>query len=66
MSIQIQVGQSFNKVIATIESCKTIEQLEVATKMAENFKNIYRQCGYAEVLLYKISVTLKNQLKKCI
>ena len=66
MLIQTPVGQSLNKVIATIESCKTREQLEVATRMAENFKKIYRQVGYVEVLLYKINTVLKKQLKKCI
>ena len=66
MSIQKQVGQSFNKVIATIESCKTREQLDGAIKMVENFKKMYRQVGYTEVLLYKIKVTLKKQSKKCL
>tara|TARA_R110002012_G_scaffold290311_1_gene483909 strand:- start:314 stop:514 length:201 start_codon:yes stop_codon:yes gene_type:complete len=66
MLIQKQVGQSFNKVIATIESCKTREQLDGAIKMVENFKKMYRQVGYTEVLLYKIKVTLKKQSKKCL
>jgi hypothetical protein len=66
MLIQKPVGQSFNKVIATIESCKTREQLDGAIKMVENFKKMYRQVGYTEVLLYKIKVTLKKQLKKCL
>ena len=66
MLIQKPVGQSFNKVIATIESCKTREQLNGAIKMVENFKKMYKQVGYTEVLLYKIKVTLKKQLKKCL
>ena len=66
MLIQKPVGQSFNKVITTIESCKTREQLDGAIKMVENFKKMYRQVGYTEVLLYKIKVTLKKQLKKCL
>jgi len=65
MLIQIPVGQSFDKVIATIESCKTREQLDGAIKMAENFKKIYGQVGYIKILLYKIKVTLKKQSKIC-
>jgi len=40
MLIQTPVGQSLNKVIATIESCKTREQLEVDTKMTKKIKKI--------------------------
>ena len=65
MLIQTPVGQSYNKIIATIKSCKTKDQLEVASRMIENFKIMYKQIGYTEILLYKMHITLKKQLKKC-
>ena len=59
MSIQ----KSYDKVITTIRSCKTKEQLGGASKMIENFKKLYRQVGYPKVLLYNINITLNKQLK---
>ena len=50
-----QIDQSYNKVIATIESCKTKSQLEGASRMVENFKKLYKQVGYPKVLLYNIN-----------
>ena len=41
---------SYNKIILTIESCKTIVQLEGAVRMVENFKTLYRKVGYPKVL----------------
>ena len=55
--------ETYNKIIATIESCKTEEQLEGASRMVENFKRIYKRVGYPKILLYKINITLNKQLK---
>ena len=55
------VDQSYNKVIATIESCKTKSQLEGASRMVENFKKLYKQVGYPKVLLYNINNILNKQ-----
>ena len=60
MLIQTQVDP-YNKVIATIKSCKTKNQLEGASRMIENFKNLYREVGYPKVLLYSLDETLKQQ-----
>ena len=51
---------SYNKILLTIESCKTISQLEGASRMVENFKTLYREVGYPKVLLY----TLENAIQK--
>ena len=56
-----QIDQSYNKVIATIESCKTKSQLEGASRMVENFKKLYKQVGYPKVLLYNINNILNKQ-----
>ena len=52
--------ETYNKIIATIESCKTEEQLEGASRMVENFKKIYKRVGYPKILLYKINITLSK------
>ena len=61
MLIQTTIDQSYNKVIATIKSCKTKSQLEGASRMVENFKKLYKQVGYPKVLLYNINNILNKQ-----
>ena len=61
MLIPTPIDQSYNKVIATIESCKTKSQLEGASRMVENFKKLYKQVGYPKVLLYNINNILNKQ-----
>ena len=61
MLIPTQIDQSYNKVIATIESCKTKSQLKGASRMVENFKKLYKQVGYPKVLLYNINNILNKQ-----
>ena len=60
------IDQSYNKIIATIESCNTKEQLEGASRMVENFKELYKQVGYPKVLSYKLNNTLSKQYKTCL
>ena len=60
MLIQTQVDP-YNKVIATIKSCKTKNQLEGASRMVENFKTLYKNVGYPKVLSYSLDETLKQQ-----
>ena len=55
------VDQSYNKVIATIKSCKTKEQLEGASRMVENFKELYKQVGFPKAISYSLDNTLKKQ-----
>ena len=55
------IDQSYNKLITTIESCNTKEQLEGASRMVENFKKLYKQVGYPKVLLYNINKVLNKQ-----
>ena len=62
MLIQTQIDQSYHKVITTIESCNTKEQLECAFKMVENFKKLYKQVGYPKVFLYNLDSKLNKQL----
>ena len=56
------VDQSYNKVIATIKSCKTKEQLEGASRMVENFKELYGKVGYPKALSYNLDRKLDKQL----
>ena len=60
------IDQSYNKIIATIKSCNTKEQLEGASRMVENFKELYKQVGSPKVLLYKLNNTLSKQYKTCL
>ena len=62
MLIQTTIDQSYNKVIATIESCETKSQLEGASRMIKNFKNLYKNVGYPKVLSYKLDKLLDKQL----
>ena len=45
---------SYNKVIAVIESCKTKEQLSGAYYMVNNFKKLYKNVGYPKALSYNL------------
>ena len=53
---------SYNKVISVIESCKTKEQLEGASKMVKNFKELYGKVGYPKALSYNLDRKLDKQL----
>ena len=53
---------SYNKVIAVIESCETKEQLENAYCMVNNFKKLYKNVGYPKVLSYNLDRKLDKQL----
>ena len=57
-----QLENSYDKVIATIESCNTKEQLEGASRMVENFKELYRLVGYPKALSYNLDRKLDKQL----
>ena len=52
---------SYNKTISTIKSCRTKSQLEGASRMVENFKNLYKQVGYPKTISYSLDNTLKQQ-----
>ena len=57
-----QLENSFYKTISVIESCKTKEQLEGASRMVKNFKELYGKVGYPKALLYKLDKSLDKQL----
>ena len=57
-----QLENSYYKVISVIESCKTKEQLEGASKMVKNFKKLYKQVGYPKVFSYNLDNKLNKQL----
>lgn len=56
--------ESYSKVITTIKSCNTKNQLEGASKMIKNFKTLYKNVGYPKVLSYSLDETLKEQYIK--
>ena len=60
-----QLEESYNKVITTIESCKTISQLEGASNMVKNFKTLYRKVGYPKVLSYSLDNAIQKQHTIC-
>ena len=57
-----QLGNSYNKTIATIKSCKTKNQLEGASRMIKNFKTLYKKVGYPKSLSYNLDREIKNIL----
>ena len=62
MLIPTPIDQSYNKIIATIESCNTKEQLEGASRMIENFRELYGKVGYPKALSYNLDRKLDKQL----
>ena len=57
-----QLENSYYKVVSVIESCKTKEQLESASRMVENFKELYGKVGYPKALSYNLDRKLDKQL----
>ena len=53
---------SYYIVISVIESCKTKEQLEGASRMVENFRELYGKVGYPKALSYNLDRKLDKQL----
>ena len=53
--------KSYKKTLNTIESCKTEEQLKVASVMVENFKKMYKEVGYPKALSYSLNRALKRK-----
>ena len=49
-----RLTKTYNKTISVIESCKTKKQLEGASRMAKNFKNLYGRVGYPRALSYSL------------
>ena len=62
MSTQIPIDQSYNKVIAVIESCETKEQLSGAHYLVNNFKKLYKNVGYPKVLSYNLDRKLEQKI----
>jgi len=56
-----QLENSYNKTILIIESCKTKDQLEGASRMVKNFKGLYRRVGYPKALSYNLDRKLNKQ-----
>ena len=56
---------SYNKVIDTIKSCKTKSQLEGASRMVKNFKNLYIKVGYPKALSYSLDNAIQKQYTIC-
>jgi len=57
-----QLENSYYKTVLVIESCKTKEQLEGASRMVENFKELYGLVGYPKALSYNLDRKLDKQL----
>ena len=56
-----QLENSYHKTISVIESCKTKNQLEGASRMVKNFKELYGRVGYPRVLSYSLDRELKRK-----
>ena len=56
-----QIDQSYHKVINTIESCNTKEQLMGARKMLNNFKALYGTVGFPKAYSYSLDKVLNDK-----
>ena len=56
---------SYNKTISVIKSCKTENQLEGASRMVKNFKNLYIKVGYPKALSYSLDNAIQKQYTIC-
>jgi len=52
---------SYDKVIATIESCNTKEQLLGAKRMLNNFKALYGTVGFPKAYSYSLDKVLNDK-----
>ena len=52
---------SYHKTILVIKSCKTKNQLEGASRMVENFKEIYGKVGYPKAISYSLDRAIKRK-----
>ena len=59
-----QLEDSYHKTILVIESCKTENQLEGASRMVKNFKKLYERVGYPRILSYSLDREIKNILSE--
>ena len=50
----LQLENNYHKTISVIESCKTKNQLEGASRMVKNFKELYGRVGYPRALSYNL------------
>ena len=57
-----QLVIAYHKAIDTVESCQTKEQLEGASRMVENFKEMYELVGYPKIISYSFVKAIKNKL----
>ena len=60
-----QLKLAYDKTILVIKSCKTINHLEGASRMVENFKTLYKEVGYPKILLYSLENTIQKQHIEC-
>ena len=56
-----QLENSYHKTISVIESCKTEKQLEGASRMVKNFKEIYGRVGYPKLISYSLDRAIKRK-----
>jgi len=56
-----QLKLAYDKTISVIESCKTIIQLEGASRMVKNFKTSYKKVGFPKALSYSLDRALKKK-----
>ena len=57
--------KAYKKVLNTVESCQTKDQLENAGRMIKNFKALYKNVGYPKALSYNLDRIIHKQYKIC-
>jgi len=62
LSQTLSLTRSYNKTILVIKSCKNKDHLECASRMVENFKDLYKMVGYPKILSYNLNKELNNKI----
>ena len=58
-----QLEKSYQKTLKVIKSSKSIIQLDGASRMIKNFKELYERVGYPKVLSYSLDREFKIKEK---
>ena len=56
-----QLEKSYQKTLKVIKSSKSIIQLDGASRMIKNFKELYERVGYPKALSYSLDRAIKRK-----
>lgn len=63
-SHKVEINDATDKVLGTILSCETLEQLTTCEKLINNFKNLFSESEFFRDEFYLIELNYKDKLKE--